>query len=331
MSICSSYQQVGAEDSSSTRPSLTQLTHLQPRDLAGCLAVGIVIAVSALGLGLSLSDEWLAWLLGQLVLALAFLQWFVILHEAGHKTLFRTAWLNYAAGHLASVFSLIPFFNWQRIHARHHKFTGWQDLDATTALLVPREIKPPECCAINLAWATGFPVFSVLYRIQNYWNLPRMSRFLTQSEDVRTASLNALGLSIVYLVLVVLIGPATLLYTVGLALLLSLMAQDIILLSQHTHMPRHLSNGRDVRCFSAREQEQFTRSLRLPGWLSRLLLGFDLHELHHMYVRVPGYDLHRIPYKALNQVNWFVWLRGAKALSGVDFLFSRRERTGFNL
>ena len=305
--------------------------HMRARDGAGCIATGVVVGMTALGLGLSLQPFTWAWLAGQAILALAFLQWFVILHEAGHRTLFRSGRLNSLVGHLASLFAVIPSFTWRRIHARHHKYTGWQDLDATTALLVPREVKSCERFAVNFSWSTSLPLFSILYRFQNFWNLPRLAQYLSRPNDMRAARINVAALGLVYLLLVVLVGPLTLLWNVGLGLVLSLMAQDVILLSQHTHMPQHLSKGKKVRCFSPAEQEEFTRSMRLPGWLSRLLLNFDLHELHHMYVHVPGYDLHSIPYRTANEVNWLVWLRGAKALSGVEFLFGSRERTGFRM
>jgi fatty acid desaturase len=285
--------------------------------------------LSALGGGLALQESLWAWAAGQVVIALALLQWFVILHEAGHNTLFRTRRLNRLAGHLASFFALIPFHNWQRIHARHHKYTGWQDLDATTALLVPRPIKSWERPVINFFWATGLPLFSILYRLQNYWSLPRIELYLARAEDMRAVRVNAWALGTAYLIALVAVGPLALISAAGVGLLLSLMAQDVILLSQHTHMPSNLSRGRPVRPFAPQEQEPFTRSLRLPEWLSVLLLRFDLHELHHMFVQVPGYDLARIPYRTQNEVSWWRWTREAKRLSGVDFLFGDRERTGF--
>lgn len=310
-------------------PSPHTLSHLRARDRAGWMVTGTAAGLSALGVWLALHESLWIWFAGQLVIALALLQWFVILHEAGHNTLFRTRRLNRLVGHVASFFALIPFHNWQRIHARHHKYTGWQDLDATTALLVPREIKSWERPVMNFFWATGLPLFSILYRVQNFWNLPRIEPYLPRPEDVRAARLNAFLLGLLYVAAVVAIGPLTLLGTVGAGLLISLMAQDVILLSQHTHMPSNLSRGAPVRPFTPHEQEPFTRSLRLPEWLSLLLLRFDLHELHHMYVQVPGYDLRRIPYSTHNEVNWFDWIRAAKRLSGTDFLFGNREQTGF--
>ena len=311
------------------RPDPRSLAHLRPRDAAGAWAVAAAVGVTAAGIALSLAGPWPAWAAGQLVLAVAFLQWFAILHEAGHRTLFASRRLNRMAGHVAGAFALIPFHNWARIHARHHRYTGWQDLDATTALLVPRTLGRAERAAVNAAWALFLPLFSILYRVQNFWNVPRIARYLARPEDVRLAWVNAAALLAFYAGLAVAIGPWILAKAVAVALLLSLAAQDVILLSQHTHMPRHLSGGESVKPFAPLEQEPFTRSLLLPEWLSRLLLRFDFHELHHMYVRVPGYDLHRIGYRPANEVGWLAWLRAAKRLTGTQFLFGRREDTGF--
>jgi omega-6 fatty acid desaturase (delta-12 desaturase) len=311
------------------RPDPRSLAHLRPRDSAGAWAVVLASAATAAGAALSLAGPWLAWIAGQLVLAVALLQWFAILHEAGHRTLFASRRANRIAGHVAGAFALIPFHNWARIHARHHRYTGWQDLDATTALLVPRELGAAERVAMNVAWALFLPLFSILYRVQNFWNVPRIARYLARREDVRLAWVNAALLAAFYAGVIAVAGPWLVAKVAGVALLLSLAAEDVILLSQHTHMPRHLSGGEAVRPFTPFEQEAFTRSLMLPAWLSRLLLRFDYHELHHMYVRVPGYDLHRIDYRPANAVGWLEWLRGAKRLTGTQFLFGRREDTGF--
>ena len=45
---------------------------------------------------------------------------------------------------LAAFFALIPFGCWKLIHGMHHHWTGWQDLDATTATLVPRPLSRVE-------------------------------------------------------------------------------------------------------------------------------------------------------------------------------------------
>lgn len=322
---------LAADDAATMPPDAVLLAHLRPSDAAGWAASLLAVASTAGGIGLALLDGFIPWLAGQVLLALAFVQWFVLLHEAGHGTLFRSRRMNRLAGHLAGAFALIPFYVWQRIHARHHKYTGWQDLDATTALLVPRQIARFERIAVNFAWRSGFPLFSILYRLQNFWNLPRIAPFLGRAEEVRRAKRSIIGLGLVLITVVAAVGPLNFAILVGPGLLFSLAIQDVLLLSQHTHMPRHLSEGARVRPFSPAEQEPFTRSLLLPSWLSLLLLRFDMHELHHLYVNIPGYRLHRIPYQPANQVHWLRWLIAAKRLSGIDFLFGRRDQTGLTL
>ncbi len=114
-------------------PGRGAVAHLQPGlclPAAHCLGSAAAIAGALM---LAVQGGWMAYLLGQAILSLAFVHAFVLLHEAGHHTLFRSRGVNRWIGHLAGFVALIPFHAWQRIHARHHRYTGWQDLDATTA------------------------------------------------------------------------------------------------------------------------------------------------------------------------------------------------------
>ena len=313
-----------------TQPTSAQVKHLRPSDLLGGLHFLLAACVTWGALMLSLSSHLALWILGQLLVALAFLQWFVLLHEAGHRTLFKTHWLNGLAGHISSFFSLIPFLAWQRIHARHHLWTGWQDLDATTASLVPRALSNFERLAINFAWGSYFPLFALLYRLTNYWNLLRIKRYLGVARWRRIA-LNAALLLLLYVGILLWAGPLAIIKVCGLGIFLGLMIQDPLLLSQHTHLPQNLSMGQEVKPFTHAQQGMFTRSLRFPNWVSTLILHFDAHELHHMYVQVPGYHLRKISYRPVHEVHWWTWLREAKKLRGEVFLFQNSQQSGFIL
>ena len=313
-------------------PPAHELSGLKPRNSTGALYFLLAAVLTAVGVWLSLREDLLAWGAGQFVLATALLQWFILLHEAGHRTLFRSRALNTAAGHAAGLFSGFPCSAWTLIHFRHHKWTGWQDLDATTASLVPRALKQWEQLVINFCWKTWIPLFSLLYRINNYWNYPRIVRYLGAHAQRRKVARDIVVLLIAYVALFLAMGHAAFFQVFALAFLITLVMQETILLSQHTHMPTNISHGETVRPFTPREQEIYTRSLRFPSWISRILLmHFDAHELHHMYVQVPGYDLGKIPYRPQHEVNWWTWIRGSRALSGVAFLFGDRTRTGFAL
>jgi acyl-lipid omega-6 desaturase (Delta-12 desaturase) len=314
-----------------TKPAPADIAFLRASDAMAGAMVGVATLMTTAGIVLSVQGHWLPWLAGQVIFALALVQWFSLLHECGHETLFRTKFLNAPVGRVAAFFSVIPFVCWKRVHGRHHKWTGWQDVDPTTAALVPRELEPWERIVMNVCWRYWIPLFSVLYRINNFWNVPRLRTLFRRPADRRDLFVSGLGLVAAYVVLVAALGFTTILRVAGLALLLALIAEDLLLLSQHTHIPQNISHGQPVRPFPTVEQEVFTRSLILPRWLSLLLLHIDAHELHHMYPFVPGYRLGGIPYETENEIDWWTWMRKARAMPGEVFLFQNRLETGADL
>jgi fatty acid desaturase len=313
------------------RPVPVDLTHLRPDDVSGLAAVAATLAATAAGIALSAAGGWMAWAAGQALLGVMLVQWFVVLHECGHDTLFRTRRLHTIGGHVAAFFSLIPYHAWTRVHGKHHKWTGWQDLDPTTASLVPRPLGRAERAIVNVCWRFWIPLFSVIYRVSNYWHYPRLFRMFTDARDRRALVRDAVILIGLYAALVWWLGAPLVLRIFGAAILVSLTIEDLLLLSQHTHVPQNVSHGESVRPFPTIEQEAFTRSLRLPPIVSSFILHFDAHELHHMYPFVPGYHLRRIPYETENEVGWWRWVRGAKQLRGDVLLFQNRADTGWDI
>jgi acyl-lipid omega-6 desaturase (Delta-12 desaturase) len=313
-------------------PRSADLYHLQPGNLSGAVVCGGTVAATAAGIWLSSHDTGPRWAVGQIVLAVAFVEWFVLLHECGHDTLFRTRALHRPVGYVAGFFALIPFECWRRIHARHHRWTGWQDLDPTTVALTPRPRSRFERRAVNVCWKYWIPLFSTMYRVDNFWNLPRLMRLFQSDRSARRGFVaNATVQAVAYLLAAFVVGPQALARSVGAALVLAFMIEDVLLLSQHTHVPMGLSHGRSVEPYRALAQEPFTRSLRLPAWLSRVWLHFDAHELHHMYPFVPGYRLNEVPYAAANEVSWRQWVPAARAIPGEVFLFQNRNESGFDV
>lgn len=324
-------RQPGVVSGAREPPAPAAVAHLKATAMAGTCHAAVSLLLLGGGIRLSLSGSLLPYLAGQLLLAFFFVHAFVLLHEAGHDTLFKQRSLNRLAGHIAGFLTLIPFWNWQRIHARHHHYAGWQDLDATTASLVPRPITAWERRVINFAWATWLPVFALTYRIQNFWNLPRVARYISNPKNLRRIRINTLIVLIGYGAVLLAIGPLEVLRVVGPGFLLSLVLQEALILSQHTHVPQRLHAGQPVQPFTPLQQERFTRSLRLPRWLSTLLMHVDAHELHHMYPFVPGYRLRQIDYRPMHEVHWWRWIKAARGLPGTDFLFRNWDETGVRL
>lgn len=309
----------------------TAYSHLKPRDLLGLAYFVLACGLTSLAIYLSLLPYVAVWLAGQVLLALALLQWFCVLHEAGHKTLFRSGWLNKLSGYVAGFFALIPFDCWKLVHARHHRWTGWQDMDATTATLVPRRLHWFERSAINVCWTLYLPLFSTIYRLTNYWHLPRLFRYFPKAAQRWRLALNICGYVAAYGLLIWLVGPLALAQFCGLAIFLTLVMQDPIILSQHTHIPMQLSRGEQVSPFAPQEQEAFTRSLLFPLWFSRwILINLDAHELHHVHTSIPGYYLHLLGRQTQNGVTWWKWLLAAKRVPGDVLLYQNRNQTGFD-
>lgn len=318
-------------DHSPASPNL-DLAALKPRDAWGWLYVLLASGMTGGAILFSSRSELVAWIFGQMLLSLALLQWFALLHEAGHKTLFRTAALNRFWGYVAGFWALIPFDCWKLIHARHHYWTGWQDLDATTATLVPRRLHWFERAIVIVCWWTWIPLFSTLYRLNNYWYLPRLFRYFPDSRQRIRLTINILVYLAAYVGLAFGIGLQRSAELFGLSLLLTLMMQDPLILSQHTHIPMELSGGDEVKPFPPIEQEVYTRSLIFPNWFARwILVNLDAHELHHVHPSVPGYYLHRLQRSTLNGVPWWRWLLQAKRVRGDVLLFQNRHETGYDL
>lgn len=308
------------------------MIRLKPSNIIGLGRVLQSTILVWLGFYLSTRDSTWQWLFGQVIIAVAFLQWFILLHEAGHGTLFRTRIFNTISGHVAGFLAGIPYVSWRLIHFEHHKWTGWQDLDPTTESLVPRQISVAERAIVNLCWRSWIPLFNIIYRVNNYWNYPRIRKYISGPRRRQKIAVNIVALLVLYAIVIAVVGAGVLLSITWLGVVLTLVIQENILLSQHTHIPSNLADGRECAPFTAREQAAFTRSIKFPEWFSRFfLLNFDRHEVHHIYVLIPGYHLHRVHCSTDNDVDWWQWLFAARRMSGERFLFRDRATTGFQL
>lgn len=295
------------------------------------LAVATLTILSGLLLSI-LSSHLSLWLIGQLVLGIGLTQVFVLMHEAGHGTLLKSEQWNRVIGSCCGFLCLFPFNAWKLIHRKHHVWTGWKDKDPTTENLLPREIKTWEKLVFNNCWRFWIPIFGVAYRIQHFWNPLKFKHHASASQR-RTIIRGIILQLTAYALLIAFAGWWVVLSTFGLAFFIHLTICDPIILSQHSHIPQEISEGKDVAPFDRSEQDVFTRSLEFPKLFSKwVLLRFDLHELHHMYPRVPGYHLDKLPTQNAdlpNTYNWWTWIREAKRLPAHQLIFHNRDETGW--
>ncbi|MDP2343015.1 MAG: fatty acid desaturase [Deltaproteobacteria bacterium] len=324
------------QDEASSAYAATDASALRPDDGAGLLIVLGFSLLTAFGLWLTFQGEGhvavACWLAGQLVLGVSFLQWFVVLHETGHGVLFRGRAKNALVGHVAGFITLIPFHAWQPIHQKHHIWAGWQDRDPTTMALVPRPLGRAEKAIIDFCWKSWLPLFSLLYRVNNFWNVGRLLTLLPRREVQTRLLQNVVVVVIAWVCLLAFFGPLVVLQACGLAMAIGFALQEPIMLSQHTHIPLRIAGAVDVDAFTPAEQVPFTRSLRFPNWFSTLvLLHFDAHELHHEHPNVPGWRLRALDRPTPNDIPALQWIRRARAVPAHVFLFSNRDRSGLDL
>lgn len=99
-------------------------------------ALSFVASLAAYGAALTIGALYAGnlWISVPMVVILAFasVRLYVLQHDCGHHSLFRTRWLNEVAGHVLSVFSLTPFRVMQYNHNLHHAYLGNLDHRETT-------------------------------------------------------------------------------------------------------------------------------------------------------------------------------------------------------
>ena len=286
---------------------------LAPSNRVGLLHFGLTLGLSAGGLAAPHAGGWASWGLGQVLLALAGLRWFLVLHEAGHRTLFRTRSWNRGAALLAGTWSWIPAAAWRKVHAGHHRWAGWEDRDPTRAGLARAAPRGVLAGVLALAWRAQLPLIALLYRRAFWRGLEGRAR------------LEALAQLALWAALVALWGPTWCVLNLAPGVALGLVLQEWLILSQHTHLPQARAGSERVRPFSAADQGRFTRSLKVPVWLSWLLLGAEAHSLHHRFPQIPGYRLSRVAARAEHEPSWGDWLVSARRHSGQRYLFSTHE------
>lgn len=112
--------------------------YTEKSDLRGALSFLGTLAVYAAALGLGAralaAGHWLLVLPCAVVLAFSGVRLYVLQHDCGHHSLYRTRWLNDATGYVLSLFSFTPYRVMQYNHNQHHAYLGNLDHRETTEI-----------------------------------------------------------------------------------------------------------------------------------------------------------------------------------------------------
>ena len=319
-------------DAAEYRQFAKKHAHLRANNVTATCILLLELALTAFAIFLSLSNNTFVWIAGQILFAISTLHWFVLVHDCSHWYFFTSLRANRIAGHLASIFCILPFMPWQHIHSRHHVWTGWQDLDPTQQSMVRETLPRSQKRVVDFCWRFWIPLFGLAYSFENFWNLRRLYKMFPQKKRKIENTFSVVLFFVVYGVLIWAVGGVLFLKTWGLGYLLFLVISDPLLLSQHAHIPQNLAKEKRVNANKLSEQDEFTRTLVFPKWVSRfILLHFDAHIVHHLLPNLPCYRLGEVELHSKNKIKWFLWLRMAKKMPAHQLLFLNSRETGIQI
>ncbi|MGE0425701.1 MAG: fatty acid desaturase [Reyranellaceae bacterium] len=222
---------------------------------------------------------------------------FILQHDCGHGSLFRSKALNDWTGRLCGLVTLTPYANWRRQHALHH--ANWNNLDRresgadiystclTTAeyralppgkRLVYRLVRHPLIALVLLPPLVFLAVYRVPFDTPPSWRRERLSVHFTNLALV--ALFTTMGLTLGF-------GAVAL---VQLPIMVVAAIIGVWLFSV-----QHRFDGtawfRRATWSAPAASLRGTSYLRLPGLLRWFTGNIGYHHIHHLNARIPNYRL----------------------------------------
>jgi omega-6 fatty acid desaturase (delta-12 desaturase) len=258
------------------------------------LATAVPLLACAIGLFYGLQHDWWSALLFALPAALFVVRLFIIQHDCGHGSYFKSSRLNDSLGRLLSVVTLMPYWSWRRDHAVHHATSGDLDNRGTGDLttltvgeylgrswwgkLLYRAYRHP------LVLLVVGPVYVLLVR----YRFPLGSRLRD-----RNAWLSIIGTNVaagaVAAALAIVIGPAPFLIGWTTVVLLATSIGVWFFYVQHqfedTYWRRAPLWDFHTAAFAG------SSFYDLPGPLHWLTGWIGFHHIHHLASKIPSYRL----------------------------------------
>lgn len=262
----------------------------QPNNLYGSLTVVLNLAffvAGAVGLAHVSRFSWVYWLL-EMLLGLSTFRFFVILHDCGHRNLFKQRWLNNWVGTLVSPLSFYPFEIWRQLHNAHHQWAGIVGKDPDVPDIEAIQQSPGIYSLLTFCWRYWLPLPLAYQIVSVYWLYPLSG--LKQGKVLGRSWLSLIAMLLPHAIWL-LLAPLTYLIYVGPVILAGLLWMDLITVPLHSELaiaPRQMP-------LPYRQHGQVTRDLRIWSAIAVILThNFNLHVEHHWFPGIPWYRLPRI-------------------------------------
>jgi acyl-lipid omega-6 desaturase (Delta-12 desaturase) len=258
-----------------------------------------------------------------LLISLFTLRVFALMHECGHGSLFRSQWLNRAAGFLLGVVSGMPQYVWSQNHNYHHAHNGnWEkyrgpyttaSVDEYAAMTGMQQRLYRYKCSVAVSPLVGF--IYLIFNPRFTWlkgSLELISHVVRTKLTKPTLSLNTIIAeypvrywksrkeywhmfwnNVVLLSVWALMcwGFGTILFLTIYMVSVSLAGAAGIVLFTVQHNFEHAYASDSKHWDYDTGAIEGTSFLIMPRWLNWITANIAYHHIHHLSARIPNYRL----------------------------------------
>jgi omega-6 fatty acid desaturase (delta-12 desaturase) len=219
---------------------------------------------------------------------------FIIFHDCGHGSYFRSRWANDIVGFVAGVLTFMPYYHWRWEHAIHHRTSGHLDKRGTGdiwTMTVQEYLDASRWKRFAYRLSRNPIVLFVFGPIVFFVILQRFpSPKASPRERHSVASMN-LALLCVVLLMSWLYGVAPYLLIQSVAWMVAGAAGIWLFYVQHQFEDVYWERGENWDYVAAALQgSSFYKLPRVLQWFSGNI-GF--HHIHHLSPRIPNYYLQK--------------------------------------
>ena len=219
---------------------------------------------------------------------------FMIQHDCGHGSFFRSRRASSWVGHWIGVLTLLPYDYWRRTHAHHHAHSGDLDLrgfgDVDTLTVEEYLERPPSGRLAYHIYRSPL----VLFGIGTLWHFVLKQRYPREvprswKRAWRSIWLTNLSIAGVVGVVVAVIGWERLLLVHVPILVLSCSVGTWLFFVQHQFEDTYWERKPDWDFYDAALKG--SSHLVLPAPFRWMTASIGLHHVHHLSPRIPNYRL----------------------------------------
>lgn len=232
------------------------------------------------------------------LLLLALLQLYLVLHEAIHRSASPHRRLNELIGHLCGWIIFLPFLPRQRNHLLHHVWAAHPTRDPENSKMIERfsVMTRGEATKVELLWRSWLPVMGLNHFLATWWSpfeeRRRGRRSRRYAKEARWAIVYVAAYAILA-ALVIVRGKTSLFVSWFFPpWFMLLVLAEMLNLPHHAEAPL-LAKEAEALPYWAQDAVSHNCG-SLPIWSKFVILNFNLHIAHHLFPSVPWYELPRV-------------------------------------